>query len=392
MSAISMTTYLPLFLRTHGASEIVIGLITAFFAAGRMTGLLAAPLLESRSLIRRWMVGAMILERIPLILCGLWIWIGPSAHPQVIIAGVLALWFIYTVTNGWASTAWGAFVARSLDRQRRGRLMGLGSTLSAFSGLAVVPVVGLAITHLGLARGYGLAFTGAGLLLTSSCLVFLGVQEEPNPDIKERVGLSRYLKQMGPVMRDDRRFCWFLGAMVLWLVGSTGGAYFTIYAMKRFAADPSMVMGYTLALSAGGGTAGLAAGRMADRVGFVRIFAVGIVLTSVSMMMAGVAPASSWMYGAFAVMGAGGTASWIAVINLPLELADRPNIPTYYAVASLVRGPAGALAPIAAGLYLEKFPYPPLFAFCAVIALLSVVLLIRFVNEPQNDSGDEAAG
>ena len=391
MSAISMTTYLPLFLRTHGASEIVIGLIPAVFAAGRMTGLLAAPLLESRLLIRRWMVTVMVSERLPLVLCGLWILTSQSARPQVVVAGVLVLWTIYTAINGWASTAWGAFVARCLDRRRRGALIGLGSTLSALSGLAVVPVVGLAITHFGLARGYGLAFIGGGLLLASSCLLFLRVGEEPNPDVKARVGLASYLKQMGPVLRGDGRFRWFLSAMTLWLMGSTGIAYFTVYAMKRFAAGPSVVMGYTLAMSAGAGIAGLVAGRMAERIGFVRIFTGGMVLTSVSMLIACVAPTAPWMHAVFAVAGAGITASWMSVINLPLELADRPNIPTYYAVASLVRGPAGALAPIAAGLYLERFPYPPLFAFCAVVSLLAAVLLISFVSEPQGDNSGEVS-
>jgi MFS family permease len=385
MSAISMATYLPLLLRTYGASEITIGMVPAIFAAGRMTGLLAAPVLESLPLVRRWMVTAMFVERFSLILCGLWIMVGPATRPHVVVAGVLALWLVYTCTNGWASTAWGTSVARSLDRRRRGELTGLGSGLSALSGLAVVPIVGLAIAHFGLARGYGLAFTAAGLLLMGSCLVFLTVPEAPSAHVKIRVGLARYLKEMGPLLRQDRRYRWFLAAMALWLAGSTGSAYFTIYAMEHFGAGTGVVMGYTIAMSVGAGTAGLAAGRLSERLGFVRIFAAGIVLTMASMLVACVAPASGWMYAAFAITGAGGTVSWMAIINLPLELADGPNVPTYYAVASLVRGPAGAAAPIAAGLYLERFPYPPLFALCALSCLLAVLVLTRFVSDPQQE-------
>ena len=381
MSAISMATFLPLFLRTHGATEVTIGLVPAAFAAGRMTGLLAAPRLESKPLIRRWMVTVMVIERVPLILCGLWILLSPTAQPHAVVAGTLVLWVVYTMTNGWASTAWGALVARSLDARQRGVLTGLGSALSALSGLAVVPAVGLAISHFGLTRGYGISFTAAGLLLTCSCLVFLRAREDPNPDTKASIGLGAYLRQMGVVLRGDHHFRWFLIAMVLWLVGSTGGAYFTVFAMKRFGAGPSVVMGYTLAMSAGGGIAGLVAGRVAGQVGFVRVFAAGIVLTAASMLAAFMASTSVWLYAAFVLTGAGAMASWMSVINLPIDLADRPNIPTYYAVASLVRGPAGALAPIAAGFYLERFAYPPLFAFCALISLLSAVLLVRFVGD-----------
>jgi len=152
-SAISMATYLPLYLKTNGASDLVIGLVPAAFAAGRMTGLLAAPRLEARSLVRGWMVRIMVIERLPLALCGLWILLGPGQRSGLMVTGVLVLWVIYTVINGWATTGWGTFNSRALDRRQRGLLSGLGFTGSALTGLAVVPLVGLAITHFGLTRG-----------------------------------------------------------------------------------------------------------------------------------------------------------------------------------------------------------------------------------------------
>ncbi len=382
MSAVSMATYLPLFLKTHGASDLVIGLIPAAFAAGRMTGLLVAPVIEARPLIGRWMVAVMLVERLFLVLCGGWILAGPEAHPSLMVAGLLGLWFLYTLTNGWASTAWGAYVARALSRTQRGQLHGMGSALVALSGLAVVPLVGLAITHFGLARGYGGAFLAAGLLLMSSCLIFLRAREEPYPHVKRPVTLSDYLHRMMPLLRADGRFRWFLTVMTLWLMGTTGASYFTVYAMERFQADASMVMGYTVAMSLGAGVAGLASGRVASRVGFVHIYLFGILGVAASMTTAFLAPTSIWFYGAFALAGAGGAASWMAVINLPMELAEAPDVPTYYAVASVVRGPAGVLAPVAAGLYLGHFPHQPLYLFCALTSLVAAVLLVRFVREP----------
>lgn len=53
MAALSIATYLPMFLQENGASPVVIGLIPAACALGRaITGLLAAPYLERHSLIR----------------------------------------------------------------------------------------------------------------------------------------------------------------------------------------------------------------------------------------------------------------------------------------------------------------------------------------------------
>ena len=227
-------------------------------------------------------------------------------------------------------------------------------------------------------------------MLMCSCLVFLVADETPCAHVKERVDLSRYLRQMGPVLRADRRYRWFLTVMALWLVGSTGGAYFTVYAMERFGADAGTVMGYTLAMSAGAGLAGLIGGRAANRVGFVRVFLVGIALTAASMGVAGLTPVPSMMYLAFALTGAGGSASWMAIINLSLELAAPADVPTYYSVASVVRGPAGALAPIAAGLYLGHFPHPPLYLFCAAVCVVSGALLRRHVREPASGLAETA--
>ncbi len=240
------------------------------------------------------MVRVMLIERLPLALCGLWILMGPERRPGAMVAGVLALWVLYTVINGWATTGWGTFVSRGLNRSQRSLLSGLGFTLSAFTGLAVVPLVGMAITSFGLTRGYGGAFLAAGLMLTCSCLVFLRADETPYPHVKERVSLAQYLRQMGPVLRADRRYRWFLAVMALWLAGSTGSAYFTVYAMERFQADAGTVMGYTIAMSLGSGLAGMAGARVASRVGFVRVFLVGIGLTAASMVAAALTPVATW--------------------------------------------------------------------------------------------------
>ncbi|MEW6751129.1 MAG: MFS transporter [Candidatus Latescibacterota bacterium] len=383
MSAISMVTYLPLFLKTNGASTVVIGLVPAAFAVGRMTGLLAAPRLECRALIQRWMVKTMVVERLPLCLCGVWIVLGPANRPDTVVAGVLVLWVTYTLVNGWASAAWSAYVARALSVQERGQLHGLGNAFGALSSLAVVPLVRASIDRFGLSPGYGGAVALAGLLLACCALVFLRAGEEPYAHVKARVGLGAYFRSMAPVLCGDRRFRWFLTVMTLWLVGTTGTAYFTVYAMDRFGAGPDDVMGYTIAMSLGAAVAGLAGGHVAARAGFCRVFAVGMGLTALSMLAAFLALRPWVVYPAFLLAGAGGTAAWMAVMNLPLELADRRDVPTYAAVAALVRGPAGALAPLAAGAYLERFPYPPLFLFCAGISLRAVWLLARHGGEPR---------
>ena len=119
-----------------------------------MSGLLAAPRLESMPRVQRWMVRTMLVERLPLCGCGLWILLRPGNSPQLAVAGVLGLWVVYTMVNGWASTAWGTYVARALTAQERGRLHGYGNALGALSSLAIVPLVRASIERFGLAHGH----------------------------------------------------------------------------------------------------------------------------------------------------------------------------------------------------------------------------------------------
>jgi hypothetical protein len=77
----------------------------------------------------------------------------------------------------------------------------------------------------------------------------------------------------------------------------------------------------------------------------------------------------------------------MALVNMPMELGDRQRVPTYVALSAFVRGPVGALAPLAAGVYLEFFPYGPLYLASAALAALACFVVHRFVGEPRAAPG-----
>ncbi len=268
----------------------------------------------------------------------------------------------------------------------RGWLSSLGTPLAALCGLAVAFAVRESIARFGLSRGYGGAVAAAGLLLTTSPLVFMLVTEEPFQQVKQQRRLGAYFREMGPFLRADGRFRWFIAVVSLWLTAITGASYFTVYAMNRFAAGPTAVMGYTIFLTLGAGLAGLVGGAAANRKGYVRVFLCGLAGTTLSMLVAFLGPWAWCMYLAFGLAGASSSACMMGVVYLPMEMGGQDNVPTYVGISSLVRAPMGALAPLLAGVYLERFPYPPLFVFCALSGVLGAFLLARYVEEPRSQA------
>lgn len=389
MAAISMTTYLPMFLKSQTDSNVVIGLIPATFALARsFTCMLAAPYLERKRFIRIWMIVAMVVERTPLILCGVWIFFSRACSPGLVVAGVLILWTLYNLGNGLASTAWGSYFARVLSPQKRGRLNGWGISISALCGLAVVPAVEWLIESFGLPRGYGMAMSGGGLLLVAGSLIFLLGREAPFVEVKQRTDWRGYMREMVPILRSDARFRWFIVAACLWLISYTGFSYFTVYAIQQFGAGPNTVMWYTISMAAGSGFTGYICGQVAGKRGYTVVLLFGFGATIASMVAVFFTRQGEWMYPAFALAGCAMSASYISIINLPMELAQRQHVPTYVAVSAFVRGPVGTLAPLAAGIYLEFFDFTPLFLFCAFTGIVGAYLLNHFVREPRNAASD----
>ncbi|MEX2234882.1 MAG: hypothetical protein WD824_22150, partial [Cyclobacteriaceae bacterium] len=65
------------------------------------------------------------------------------------------------------------------------------------------------------------------------------------------------------------------------------------------------------------------------------------------------------------------------------EFCAISRVPTYSGLANTAKGITGLVAPLLASLIALKTDYAILFGFCAVITLVGLVLMNRWVLEPR---------
>jgi MFS family permease len=388
MSGISIATFLPMFLRSLTPSDIVIGLIPTLQMLGRtLPVLFIARWLERQGRLKYWVILAMLVERLPLVLCGLWILLPGTSVPQTLLWGVLALWLLYNLGGGCATSIWTNLVARVVPANLRGRMGGWGGGVSALTGIAVAVLARYLFGVLGLRVGYGLCFLGAGVLMFLVSFVFLRVREQPNAVTLPNISLWTYLAGLPDVLRRDHRFVWFLVARALWVIGSTATSFYTVYAMARFSVTPAMVAWLAMSMSLGGAMGSFLGGFGADAVGNKRVLVASALLLATATLVALLAQHQVLLYVLYAINAIGQSSGMLSTQNLPLELARKGQVATYLAINTALLGPVTALAPLAAGVMVGYTGYHTLFAISAASSLLAVIVLCLRVPEPRGRVG-----
>jgi Na+/melibiose symporter-like transporter len=345
---------------------------------------------ERRKRLRSFVILTMFLERTWLLLAGVWIMASGAASAQLTIAGLLALWALYSTGNGCATIVWTNLMARVVPITLRGRLAGWGGGISALTGIAMAMLVRYLVEALGLRMGYGLGFAVGGLLLTATSLVFLVVRESDTPSPAAESSLRDYVAALPAILSRDRAFRWFIVARMLWAVAATATPFYTVYAIARFGVGPGQVAWLAVASSLGWVAGSFLGGAAGDAKGY------RVVLVASSLALV-VAPLAAMAGGAIAIVAAvfvvdalGQSTGMLSGINTPLELAPAGQVAGYLAVNTIVLGPVRTLVPVAAGALAEWRGYPFLFGVCAVAGLSAALAFVLRVPEPRRRHPYEA--
>jgi hypothetical protein len=385
MSAVSVATFFPMFVRSLTASNLAIGLIPAIqMLGGTLPGLFMPPLLQRRKRLKTLFLPMVYLERTPLLLAGLWILFVGDGRPALLLAGVLLLWAAFCAINGCNCITWGSLLARAVPPNLRGRL-GWGGAIGAVLSVGVVMGVSRLITRFGLRAGYGLAVTGGAILILLTCASFALIKEDERKDHRRSVSVWSYLAGVPALLRRDRGLNWFLASRMLWTVGATAASFFTVYAMVRLHAGPAEVALLAIALSTGNVAGNVLAGNLADAAGNRLVLILSSLMLVLSSLLA-ILGGHLWiMFAAFVLNGMGQTAGALAAQNMPLEMGPAEDVATYLAVSIVLPGPVRILAPVVAGAVLGAIGYTWLFALSALAALLGGVAMWG-VPEPRKGS------
>ena len=196
--------------------------------------------------------------------------------------------------------------------------------------------------------------------------------------------LNAYLRRVGRVLRSDRNLAWFLLARGLNFVGTMATGFFTVYALRSFAAPDWAVGVFTTALLAGQMAGNLVLGVVADRVGHLVPLNIGLGALLLANLVALTAPTLDVFLVVFLLQGVQIAAISVSGLNVLLEFAPGPAArPTYVGLGTTLLTPVAFGAPLAAGLIADALGFRTLFATAAGGALMALALLLGRVQEPR---------
>jgi MFS family permease len=161
------------------------------------------------------------------------------------------------------------------------------------------------------------------------------------------------------------------GALVVSLDSSVNVAFPAM--AQAFAVPPERVRWviicyvFTYALTA------FAAGALADRVGHGRVFRLGLALSALAFMAAGLAPTFGWLLAARALQGLGGGCVYgtaPGIVTLAAAPADRGRALGFLGAGM---GVGLSVAPIVAGMLVDAFGWPSIFLMRVPLALVALI-------------------
>lgn len=386
LSFASQATILPAFAAHLGASSAVVGAIPAVMTLGWwLPSLFTAghtqALARKLPFVLRWTIW----ERVPLAVLAAVAFLLAERAPALALAALLLMLLLLTGVGGALMPAWMDIVGRAVPVTLRGRFFALSSAAASVVALAGTLLTARILATVPAPASYGYCFLCATACMALSYLCLLGVREPPAGAPAPRVGLGAHLARMPALLRGDGNLAWYLAARALGLVGNMAAAFYTVYALERWAPPAAQVGVFTGLYIAGQMAGNLAFGWVADRMGH-RIVIVAGVGAALGATLVALGSSTLAVFGAVFML-AGLQAASVNVSNLTvlLEFAPTPEErPTYVGLGTTLLAPVAFGAPIGAGLLVDVAGMRSMFLAAAGAGALALGVLLTRTEDPRH--------
>ena len=381
----SQSTILPAFAEYLGAPNVVIGAIPAVMTLGWfMPSLFAAGHTETLERKLPFVVRHTVWERVPFVGLALAAFFLADRAPALTLGVMLLVLLVVTGVGGVLMPAWMDVIGRVIPTTLRGRFFGFANLAASAGGLAASVVTASILAAVPAPSSYGLCFVGTSVCLGLSFVALLMVREPVATSSAPAVPLREYLARIPALLGRDPNLAWYLTARAFGVVGSIGGGFYTVYALRAWDAPAAQAGVFTTLLFVGQMVGNTALGWLADRRGHRLVIMLGMVATLIGNLMAIAAPTLEAFGVVFVLMGIQIAAMNVSNRNVLLEFAPAPSEqPTYIGLGTTLVAPIAFGAPLAAGLLADAFGFLAVFAVAALAVGIGLALLIARVRDPR---------
>jgi MFS family permease len=156
-----------------------------------------------------------------------------------------------------------------------------------------------------------------------------------------------------------------------------------VYTAKTWSLPDAQASGFTITLQVGLTLANLFFGFLADRKRHILSLEICMALSTLSLVLAIIAPSPLWFFPTFFLRGAVKAGTFITGISIVYECTSVENHPICIGLANTISWVAGGIAPLISGWLVGPINYRVIFILSTIFGVISWVLLRFAVREPR---------
>lgn len=376
-------TIIPAYLQLLTGSTAWVGLGTALLQLGATVSPVASSArIEHRSHILPYAIRVGSLMRVQiagLALAG-WFLTGDT-----LIAVTMFFFLALGFFTGAQRVAFQMLMAKLIPVRKRGRLQGYRNFAGGIIAAILAYVAGnYFIAQSWFGNGYATTFMFAFVLTSAGLIVLKTMIREPATFEAHPQKPFRERMREFPALLADPNFKAFMLAQCFSTAGRVGAPFWTIYAGNQLGLDGALIGGLSFVFLGSDTVSNILWGPMGDRFGFRLVFALALVCSLAGVLLLMLGDGQAAIYGAFILLGFGGSGWMLAGTTMVLELGTTQDIPMRLAFVTTAEGAIAAIGPIGAGLMVAAFGFTPLFVMVLAALLCALAIIVFSVKEPRN--------
>lgn len=381
----SFSTIIPLFFARMTNSAILIGLIPAIHAVGWQIPQLFTAGWVSR--MRRYKPATLLMtinERVPFLGLILAAWMLPQFGAKVALPLAFFMLVWQGLGAGFTANPWQSMIAKIIPSEAHGTFFGSQAAVANILMSVAAIGAGYLLDIIDSPQDFMLCFM-VTLIGMGASYFFLSLTHEPEDTKKELPPENhRFWQSARFILQRDANFRWFLVFRVIYQFATMGFAFYVVYGLRVFNMDPVTAGYLTAALTISQTVANVGMGWLGDRLGHRSMLIAGALAVVLSSYAAWAAPSIGWLYLVFVLSGLANVSYWTIGMAMTVQFGSEFERPVYIGLANTLIAPATIIAPILGGWIADAAGYQTTFFISTIGGLLTTLLLIFLVKDPQN--------
>lgn len=386
MSFSSVVTILPLFVSQLTSSPFLIGLIPAIQNMGwLLPQLFTAPLVERMPRKKPFVLLTTLSERWPYVGMVILAVMLPNLATTTALVIFFALHTWRCFSGGITATAWQDMIGKLIPPRRRGTFYGVQFGLGGLLGAGGSIIAGSLLEQQPFPINFAYCF-GLTVVAVAFSFIFVTQTYEPamQPTVRRETGRA-YWASLPRILQGNTNYRNFVLYRVLYVIGSMGSAFYTVYVVNEFGLSKVQAGQLTFVMMAAQTVTYPLAGWIGDRMGHRRMMAIAAAAASLMTLLSWLAPSGVWFFGVYLLFGIASAASMVANLSAIYDFCAPEERPTYIGLTATIVGIPSAVAPLLGGLVVSTTSYPTLFGLTIVFCFASWAMVHWGIREPRHE-------